>query len=211
MPYRGTRFRGGESHLPHRLPLTARARFAPTAGVVHFRGAAALHAHGGKGEGQEIRAERGGAALTGIGGVLPAGDIQPAAAAVLFGSGIELHIAPAVPQLRVEPQHGAQGGEAAGPAWSCRRHVTGGQAGAAGGDDEGDAQLVGAAAQLSADLRLLIGHHGRVGHGETRLRQHGGHGGAAGILPQAAAAQVADGDDGCCIRHMGGPLSFATL
>ena len=87
--------------MPHRLPLTARARFAPTAGVVLFRGAAALHAHGGKGEGQEIRAERGGAALTGIGDVLPAGDIQPAAAAVLFGSGIELHIAPAVPQLRI--------------------------------------------------------------------------------------------------------------
>lgn len=114
MPYRGARFRGGESHLPHRLPLTARARFAPTAGVVLFREAAALHTHGGKGEGQEIRAERGGAALTGIGDVLPAGDIQPAAAAVLFGSGIELHIAPAVPQLRVEPQHGAQGGEAVG-------------------------------------------------------------------------------------------------
>ena len=35
-----------------------------------------------------------------------------------------------------------------------------------------------------------------------RVLQHGADGGAAGVLPQTLAAQVTDGDNGCCVCHI---------
>lgn len=76
-----------------------------------------------------------------------------------------------------------------------------GKPSAAGGDDEIDVTPIGRSGELGLDLGDLIRDNGGVGNGKTGFLQHGADGGAAGIHPLAAAAQIADGDNCCCICH----------
>ena len=48
----------------------------------------------------------------------------------------------------------------------------------------------------------VVGNHGGVDHLEAPSSQNGAQVGAAGILPLAPVALVADGDDGCGIAHV---------
>ena len=82
------------------------------AAVVLLGGAAALDAHAREAQAQEGQVEEDALPLRGEGDALPAGDVEPAPEALPLHGGVELQIGGApVPDLRVEPQHRAQGRE----------------------------------------------------------------------------------------------------
>ncbi len=136
------------------------------------------------------------------GGFFGAGEIENEAAATGAGYGSGKHGAGGNfkalhphghrngPNFAVQDGQGGFGGD-----------IPRGKPSAAGGDDEIDVTPIGRSGELGLDLGDLIRDNGGVGNGKTGFLQHGADGGAAGIHPLAAAAQIADGDNCCCICH----------
>ena len=70
------------------------------------------------------------------------------------------------------------------------------EAGAAGGDGERDAVVVGAAAQPRGDAVKVVGEDVGRADLEAGATQQGGDGGAGGVLELAGGGAVADGEHG---------------